>query len=541
MIDFWESEANNNFTVFFGIILATGDYVMFKYGYFIWLIVTLISVISFGASCPPLDFEELPLDTAVTNQYTGVTFSVQPQSCVGSPKLYMRVKEPTSGGTSSGDNALIIDTGCPDFSSDYLRMDFQQLQRSVSFFLGAIDGGSGIAYNVRSYDSNYTLLSSVIYVSTTGVNKLVTVDSDDGTFKIKRIEVESTIGYWEAIDDLVYEMPVNVIIDSPTFLETVCEEVDIYGIACYGSGEDKLEYLKCTDPPGTDWTLVKEYHNPVCSSGLLYTWDTTGLDHGYYYVKVTATNSCGYSASNTVTVFVDKLFNTVEIQYPQHKSIKGGNALCIYGTAWDNHSFDEYTVDYSEDGSTWMPVDAGSPSYSSSKINERLATWDTTSLADGIYQIKVTGVDECGNAEDETYKIIIDNTVPVVDISNPSPCDTIIGPVTVKGIAYDDNISRWVLQYTGGPYDGWVTLASGTSSVWKDTLAVIDTSGWDPCCYTLRLRVWDQAQLNCMSDDYNYNEYLVSFKVGYIADINNDGRVDMADFRYLAEQWLLGT
>jgi hypothetical protein len=95
------------------------------------------------ADCPPIDFEDLAVGTAVTNQYPGVTFSVLPQSCNNAPTLHMRIANALPGGTSSGAQALEIDTGCPDFSPDYLRMRFEDLQRQVSFYVGESTGAAG--------------------------------------------------------------------------------------------------------------------------------------------------------------------------------------------------------------------------------------------------------------------------------------------------------------------------------------------------------------------------------------------------------------
>jgi hypothetical protein len=52
--------------------------------------------------CYTIDFDDLAVGTRVTNQYSGVVFSVQPQSCDNRPTLYMRVTVPASG-TSSAD------------------------------------------------------------------------------------------------------------------------------------------------------------------------------------------------------------------------------------------------------------------------------------------------------------------------------------------------------------------------------------------------------------------------------------------------------
>ena len=106
----------------------------------------LTSVTTARADCPTINFDNLAANTAVSNQYSGVVFSVLPQTCGGIPTLYMRIYVPPNG-TSSGSRCLKIDGGCPDFSADYLRMVFDLPQSEVSFTLG----DWATTYTVRYY------------------------------------------------------------------------------------------------------------------------------------------------------------------------------------------------------------------------------------------------------------------------------------------------------------------------------------------------------------------------------------------------------
>src|SRR5262245_51355962 len=107
------------------------------------------------AECPVIDFEGYALNTVITNQIPGVTFSVTPQTCPSTTS--MRVVSP-SGGTSSGTKALRISTGCPDFSDEWVRMVFAAGQSEVRFKLG--DGPNTVTIRLFSTTSGGTAFST---------------------------------------------------------------------------------------------------------------------------------------------------------------------------------------------------------------------------------------------------------------------------------------------------------------------------------------------------------------------------------------------
>ncbi|MBN2506276.1 MAG: hypothetical protein JXQ71_06240 [Verrucomicrobia bacterium] len=111
------------------------------------LVCTLGAPPTAQAGCTTIDFEDQAVGSVVTTDYPGVTFSVLPQTCGGSPILYMRIANPAGNGTSSGTRCLRIPTGCPDFSDDYLRMVFAAPQSKVTFTLGDYTG----TYHIRYY------------------------------------------------------------------------------------------------------------------------------------------------------------------------------------------------------------------------------------------------------------------------------------------------------------------------------------------------------------------------------------------------------
>ncbi|MCA9293641.1 MAG: fibronectin type III domain-containing protein [Phycisphaerales bacterium] len=318
-------------------------------------------------------------------------------------------------------------------------------------------------------------------------------------------------------------------ITAPDLLGCACNPVSITGSAS-GAGFSGywVEYSQNGNDP---WTLISQSNVPVTNSTLA-TWNTTGLAEGYYTIRVTVANTAGQTSTAFTVVWINNTFNPIGIDSPVPGGIYGGR-VCFDGTIWDN-CFSRYFVDYSPDGGVnWTPVDPANPFYTTPVINELAAIWDTIAAAvpDGAYWVRVRGVPICGDIVEERFQIVIDNTPPYAEITTPDPCTMHCGLVEVFGRAFDENIAGWVLQYTGGPINGWVNIASGNTNV-AGLLGIWDTTDLPACCYTLRLVVTDQAQVNCTGLPHQ-SEYLVSVGVGIEGDLDGDGIVDLDDLQLM--------
>jgi hypothetical protein len=483
-----------------------------------------------GAQCPAIDFENLAVGTAVTTQYPGVTFSVAPQSCGGAPALYLRVRVPT-GGTSSGTKCLQIDTGCPDFSPDYLRMVFDRTQREVSFTLGDF----ATTYIVRAYSTTSGtagLISSTnVVIEGTGyhgVHRVVRVLAPAAN--LRRVEVQAANDLFESIDDLRFDIdttPPTAQIDSPGYEACGCSSVTVRGLACDSDGaydRDVLEYRRVDALPGTPWASVGSANSPVCTPGNLYLWNTSAVAEGFYYLRLTVYNECGLSSSDQSVVYVDKSFTLApsDVRSPVPGAVVGGD-VCVDGTAWD-WCFDSFTVRYRAAGGSWAPVDPAHPSYSARVVTDPLGVWNTrsgvTAVPDGSYEIEVRGTDSCDNQNAVVRPVVVDNTAPTTLITTPSECSYVCGVVTVRGTVTDPHLASWVLEYTGGPSHGWTTIASGSGPIVNGTLGSWNVANLVPCDYTLRLRATDSASVSCDATR-NQSEYLTSLHVGAYANCDN--------------------
>jgi len=487
-----------------------------------------------------IDFENLAVNTAVTTQYAGVTFSVQPQSCGNNPTLYMRIVTPANG-TSSGTKAIKIDAGCPSFSDDYLRMVFDTGQGEVSFTLG----DWATTYTVRYYSttSGAGLIGSFNVVippaagGDVGVHRRVTVTSASNN--IRRIEVQGATSTFEAIDDLAFfsdTTPPIAEMSAPAFEACACSNsLSVRGRACDPDGtynHDQLEYMPVG---GATWTFIADASVPQCTvNGALYTWNTAAVADGTYLLRLTVYNDCGLSNEAVTVVYIDRDFANPVVRSPAAGAVLGG-FVCLDGTVYDR-CFDHYTVDWKPVvGGAYAHVDPASPQYAATVINDPLASWNTLAApfpADGNYRLRVQAVDSCGMANDTFVDIVLDNTPPTASITAPLPCVHVAGAVEVWGTANDAHLGSWVLQYTGGTgagAHGWVTIASGNAPVVSNRLGTWDTGGLAQCAYALRLAVYDTAGVNC-SGNTHATEYTVALNVGDDrGDINCDGSVDFDD------------
>ncbi len=323
----------------------------------------------------------------------------------------------------------------------------------------------------------------------------------------------------------------NAAITDPTNIECVCDPVQITGTASgAGFSSYKLEWSQTGNDP---WTTIVSSNSPV-TNGTLGTWNAGALAEGYYTIRLTVQTGGGLSETATTTVYLNQDFDPIDLRSPVAGQIYGGK-VCFDGTVWDQ-CFSRYQVKYTAPGGGLFDVDPGQPNYFTPVINDPLASWSTNGLPDGNYTVNVTGFNTCGDTEQASASIQIDNTLPVGVITLPAPCSSDCGLINIVGTASDANLDFWTLQYAGAGQSNWVTIATGTTNVISGVLAEWDTSNLQGCCYALRLLVYDKAIVNCGSSR-NVTEFVRTFHVGNPLDINGDGQINGADLAGLLANW----
>ena len=495
----------------------------------------LSSAIAVRAGCT-IDFESLALGTVVTNQYPGVTFSVQwlvpGQSCGGFPPLYMRIQTPAFGTSSSGSHCLKIDPGCPDVSPDYLRMVFASPQCNVSFTVGDKD----VNYSIRSYrvDGTQIVPASFTVGGDFGVRTLVNVTSPASD--IKRIEVQAEFSNFEAIDDLTFDAgPPIAEISSPLFGANFCgTSLRVYGRECVEDGTYGGDVLEYKPVYGTAWTNVIGYTSSLCTAGSpLYDWPVAAVPDGTYYLRITVTNKCGVSASDLTVVNLHRTIDAASIRTPVNGFIIGGR-VCIDGSAYDL-CFSHYAVEKKPlIGGSFAPVDGSHPLYSIPVNAEPLVSWNTAdnTTPDGEYLLRVTTSNTCGLAASQQLQVTVDNTPPVGILTLPVECSKWHAIVPIYGTATDAHLAGWTLQYSDPLTHQWRFIVSGNSPV-DGKLGEWDTTGLPACAYTLRLLVTDRSRVNldCSTNSVAHQvEYLVKLDLvsdPLAQDTDGDGMPDV--------------
>jgi hypothetical protein len=337
--------------------------------------------------------------------------------------------------------------------------------------------------------------------------------------------------------------PPVVSIAAPAALSCVCDPAPITGTAYDPNGFDSYD-LEYSASPNGPWTLISSSSTAVASTGTLGMWSTTSVAQGYYFLRLTATNSTGLTSAVTSVVFVDKQFDQVDVRSPATGQILGGT-VCFDGTVQDGNQstcFNNYVVQYAPlpAGTPFLPVDPANPIYTTPVINDGLGAWNTrtggAAVADGAYRVRIIGTDDCGHTRTATRDITIDNTAPIGVISSPGACARVgHGVVPITGIVSDAHLAGWSLQYTGGDSHGWVTIASGNSAV-NGVLANWNTAGLRPCGYVVRLLVADASGVNCGSTT-NQAEYTTAVIVGCPGDFNGSGAVEVQDIFDFLNAW----
>lgn len=178
---------------------------------------------------------------------------------------------------------------------------------------------------------------------------------------------------------------------------------------------------------------------------------------------------------------------------PRTREVLASHQVEVLGTATAT-AFSSYTLEYGLGVSplTWtlvasstVPVGRG-----------RLAIWDTSSLEDGLYTLRLTMIDAEGRRFEDRLEVVVDN----VRITSPAIDSVFRGgdTITLTGWSQTGNFSHYVLEYldpaTGTwKSDGMTLTGEGLAPVLGGVLGTWNTSGVTQADhYRIRLTVHRQ-------------------------------------------------
>jgi len=333
---------------------------------------------------------------------------------------------------------------------------------------------------------------------------------------------------------LNHEMSVGRI-DYPKLNSLVSNQVPIHGAA----KGDRFSYYILRYGHGdnpTSWTHLKTSHTPV-ESGLLGSWDTTGIKGRNYTIRLDVHSKGGSHATEMVSVRVLSIADltaTPGLFSPNSDGILDSTSLTAFLT-YDANWTMRITAPFSE---TELGVDPGVhiPKDPMQDPDENLVKtyqgagrdiqeiWDGASdehmgydfLTDGNYTIQVTAT-KSQSLEDffnpskesrygadgnytvgvfsEIRSVFLDASVPTAVITLPETGEQLSCTADVIGTANDLHFKNYLLKYGAGSNPtNWTTIAGPIyTPVINDTLATWNLENIANGTGVLRLQVEDMA------------------------------------------------
>ena len=239
----------------------------------------------------------------------------------------------------------------------------------------------------------------------------------------------------------------------------------------------------------------------------------SNLDEGVHHFTVRAIDREGNrDPVGAVAEFaIDSIPPRVNISKPRPGEVIR-ETYSVEGTATDETDFLDYQIQiFVGDGLT-DPTTLETPFISVDSVeNGALYNWDTLTLSDGTYTIRLSARDAIDSSFDQqhygeaTVTVEVDNTPPSVSIQSPLPDSTISGSTTLRIGLDDAHLRQYTLEYSlqeDANNTEWVTIRDDQTS--DSSVAVSwDTSSLDGQIY-VRAGAQDIAGNTSRSETVSY-------------------------------------
>ncbi|MBU2687289.1 MAG: right-handed parallel beta-helix repeat-containing protein [Actinobacteria bacterium] len=258
----------------------------------------------------------------------------------------------------------------------------------------------------------------------------------------------------------------------------------------------QLLFKAGSDPNSPDpWLPVAPPSSSVVVEGTLASWDTSGLADGAYLLRLVASDLNGKNTTYDRAVILNNQVPSAEITFPADGGAVG-ESCDIRGTA-SGPNFSSYTLSYHEGTDVEGPGDwilMGEES-TTPVTGGALGTWDTSSLPESAFMLRLTVNGIPGMVITDTISISVDHTAPQAEISSPEDGATIAGYARISGTATDANFGTYSIEYAGesDPENWQPACGPFTAPVSSGTLAYWNVEGIPDGVYLLRLSVEDKA------------------------------------------------
>ena len=222
-----------------------------------------------------------------------------------------------------------------------------------------------------------------------------------------------------------------------------------------GTGVASVAIQYRTSPSGTWTTVCTKAASPYTCS-----LNTTMLTDGLYDLRSVATDGTGLVTNSTV-ISARRVDNTAPTSVVTNPGTPLRGTVTVAGTATDAGSgVAGWALQYKlSSGGGWTTIctDASSP-YS--------CAWDTTGVADGLYDLQAVTTDNAGNATTSAAVTSrrVDNTAPAVSLTDPGSPKT--GTFTLSATSTDggSGVGSVVFQRRVTGTTTWTTLCTDNAT-----------------------------------------------------------------------------
>lgn len=193
-----------------------------------------------------------------------------------------------------------------------------------------------------------------------------------------------------------------------------------------------------------------------------YLSGTMITDEGVYLLEVYADDLAGNAAFASLSFVIDKTPPEVSITSPLDGSFVKG-IVEITGSATD------------------VNLDAVSLSIDGKEVSNILPySWNTSNYSDSSYTIELIARDQANNSASADVTVIVDNTPPVVTITDPINKSLVNGTVSIEGSVIESNLASVSLLING------TNVSSSLPYPWN-------TTNYTDGNYTIELIALDKA------------------------------------------------
>ena len=202
----------------------------------------------------------------------------------------------------------------------------------------------------------------------------------------------------------------------------------------------------------TDPAFASDSSSPYTGS-----LDTTGYADGLYDLRTFTSDVSGNStASSRVTVRIDNTLPTGSVTAPAAGANLRGTTVALTSNSADSGS-GVASVQFQR-----SPAGAGT-------WTNQGATFDTTAVADGLYDLRVVTTDNAGNAfTSGVITVRVDNTLPTGSVTSPAAAADVRGSITLASNSADAGSGVATVQFQRSPtgLGAWTNQAAS----WNTTL-----------------------------------------------------------------------